>query len=978
MSLRLAEGTPATQARFVMKPAYTWIGDTAVTADAWTTVTGTYEIPAGTDASELQVYVGTSDIVVDGAAVAYDYLIDDLVISAEPLGDPGEGPAPGTVLLGTDFEAGLGGWEPRDAGTGAPTVALTDVAHGGAQAAIVTDRTSQGSGIGHDVTDLLQAGVTYQLDAAVRFADGQPADDVWLSLARTVDGATTYSTLAQFTGVTNTGWTEVSATFQGGDADQALLYFETDYNGDNTSDLLIDDIVLKVPDPAQIEDLPPLSGTVDVPLGVAIDARETTGSASELLLRHFTQITAENHMKPEAWYDDAGTFRPSPDATALMEFAQANDLDVYGHVLVGHSQTPAWFFQDETGQPLTTDEADKQVLRDRMRDHIFRIAEHLATEYGAFGSDTNPLTAFDVVNEVVSDSGEYADGLRRSEWYRILGEEFIDLAFRYADEAFNQVHAAEGSDRPVTLFINDYNTEQDGKQDRYAALVQRLLDRGVPIDGVGHQFHVSLAMPVSALDAALDRFAGLGLEQVVTEFDVTTGTPVTEALLIEQGYYYRDAFDVFRAHDLFSITVWGLTDGRSWRASNGAPLLFDDALQAKPAYYGAAGAELPDRLRTANVFGGEVPLDAGAAEWQRLPLHELDGGGAFQARWTPGALTVLVDVPGGDAGTSVDLELEGVVYTVRGDGTGDVPAAAEQTADGVRIAAQLPLGDRTEGDTVAFDVRVAGGGAWNSPGAVGTLSLVETLAYLEVVGTEVAPAIDGVVDEGLWDAANPVTTDVQVEGSGGATATVRTLWRENTLFVLAEVADPQIDVSGSDPWVQDSVEIYVDPGNAKNGPYRYDDTQIRISADNVASFGTGDVAFQEGRLTSATARVEGGYVVEAAISLLEYGGEGTFHGLDFQVNDASGGARTGIRNWADPTGAGYQSTAHWGVGQLVAAPDACERPGKGGGADKPGKPGEPDKPEKPCKPGKPDKPEKPGKPGKPDKPGKPGGPELWS
>ncbi|MBF0815050.1 endo-1,4-beta-xylanase [Microbacterium paludicola] len=959
MSVRLADGTPDAQARFVMKPAYTWIGNTPVSAAAWTTVTGTYDVPAGTDTSQLQLYIGTSD-----TGAAYDYLVDDLVIAAEPLGDepPTEGPQPGTVLLEADFEDGLDGWAPRDSGSGAPTVALTDVAHGGAQAALVTDRTSQGSGIGRDVTEHMQAGVTYQLDAAVRFADGQPVDEVWLSLARTVDGSTSYSTLAQFDGVTNSGWTQVSATFQGGDADAALLYFETNYNGTNTSDLLIDDIVLKVPDPAVIEDLPPLSGTLEYPMGVAIDSRETTGPAAELLLRHFTQITGENHMKPEAWYDAERNFRVHPEAAALMDFAQQNDLDLYGHVLVWHSQTPAWFFQDEAGQPLAADEAGKQALRDRLRTHIFAVAESLSDTWGAFGSDTNPLTAFDVVNEVVSDSGEYADGLRRSEWYRILGEEFIDLAFRYADEAFNQVHAAEGAEHPVTLFINDYNTEQDGKQDRYAALVQRLLDRGVPIDGVGHQFHVSLAMPVSALAAALDRFEGLGLEQIVTEFDVTTGTPVTEALLIEQGYYFRDAFEVFRAHDLFSVTVWGLTDGRSWRSSSGAPLLFDDALQAKPAYYGAAGAELPDRLRRADVFGGAAPADPASEEWRRLPMQQLDGGGAFQARWTPGTLAVLVDVPGGNAGTTVDLQLEDAVYTVRGDGTGDVPVTAQVTAEGVRLAAQLPLGDAGEGDTVDFDVRVAGGGAWNSPGAIGTLSLIETLAYLEVAETAAAPVIDGAVDAALWDAAKAVTTDVQVEGSGGATATVRTLWRENTLYVLAEVADAQIDVSGSDPWVQDSVEIYVDPGNAKNGAYRYDDMQVRISAQNVVSFGTGDVAFQQGRVTSATSTVEGGYVVEAAISLLEYGGEGTFHGLDFQVNDAAAGARTGIRNWADPTGAGYQSTSHWGVGQLVAASEEpCEKPGKGKG--------NPDKPCKPEKPGKPGKPDKPGKPGKPEKPG---------
>ncbi|MET1053552.1 MAG: sugar-binding protein, partial [Mycetocola sp.] len=100
--------------------------------------------------------------------------------------------------------------------------------------------------------------------------------------------------------------------------------------------------------------------------------------------------------------------------------------------------------------------------------------------------------------------------------------------------------------------------------------------------------------------------------------------------------------------------------------------------------------------------------------------------------------------------------------------------------------------------------------------------------------------------------------------------------------------------------------------------------QIRISADNVVSFGTGDEPFQRARVESATTRTDAGYRVEVAVSLLESGGAGSFQGLDLQVNDASNGARTGIRNWADPSGAGYQSTARWGVAQLVSAVAAAE------------------------------------------------------
>src|SRR5690554_6501952 len=104
------------------------------------------------------------------------------------------------------------------------------------------------------------------------------------------------------------------------------------------------------------------------------------------MLRHFNQITAENHMKVESWYTDDGDFRRHAEATEMLDFAVANDLDVFGHVLVWHSQTPDWFFQDDQGDWLTDSEEDKQVLRHRLRTHIFNIAESIADDYGPFGS----------------------------------------------------------------------------------------------------------------------------------------------------------------------------------------------------------------------------------------------------------------------------------------------------------------------------------------------------------------------------------------------------------------------------------------------------------------------------------------------------------------------------------------------------------------------------------------------------------------
>jgi endo-1,4-beta-xylanase len=84
MQVRLAPGTAPTEARFVVEPSYTWVGNTAVTADAWTTVGGSFTAPAGADAATLRAYIGTKDL-----GATYDYLVDDIVITGTAAGTGG-------------------------------------------------------------------------------------------------------------------------------------------------------------------------------------------------------------------------------------------------------------------------------------------------------------------------------------------------------------------------------------------------------------------------------------------------------------------------------------------------------------------------------------------------------------------------------------------------------------------------------------------------------------------------------------------------------------------------------------------------------------------------------------------------------------------------------------------------------------------------------------------------------------------------
>lgn len=963
--VKLAGSTTATtSARLVVKPAYSWVGNSsAVSASGWTTLTGTYTVPAGADPTQLQVYLG-SDALTDGTST-YDYYVDDVSITVPGAPCTGTGGGGGTgstcdyptsdTIISSDFENGADGWAGRDDGHGTATVAVVSGGYNSDHALSATNRQGQGQGVGHDVSCLLQAGTTYEFSGWVRFAAGQPTDGVWLSLASTVGGSTTYSTLGQFTTVTNTGWTQITQKFTMPQADSALLYIETAYKSGatgNTSDLLFDNLQVTKPAAATIQDITPIKDTLPFPVGAAVSSPELTGAPGQLLAKHFDQVTPENSMKPEAWYNADHSFvTTNADADAVMTFAQQNDMRVYGHNLSWYSQTPDWFFQDDQGNWLTNSAADQQTLRQRLHDHIFAVAKYLSDKFGLFGSATDPLVSFDVVNEAVSDNAGDPEGLRQSHWYQVLGESYIEDAFNDANEAFNQTYAASGAAHPIQLFINDYNTEQAGKRSRMQALITRLVADDVPVDGIGHQFHVTMSTPVSTLKDAIDAFAGIQsdghqLYQAVTELDVPTGTPVTTANETDQGYYYKDVFDMLRAAqtkygDIFSATVWGLTDGQSWRASSGAPLLFDDDLQAKPAYYGVTDQTLPAKQLSAIVFAqdaSDVDVSTTGAtsnvEWSQLPLKSVGDNAGFQLRWSADHLTAYVQVTDAtndatDAATFAWGSAPAATATVNRDGTvtgTGVTAQVSSTATGWKAVVDLPTSPAlTQTSTPGFDVSVTDGTTtndWNTPGSLGTLQLVEPLSTTTIPEAATAPTIDGTKDA-AWAQASTVTTGKLLSGAaGGATATVYQLWKDNYLYVLADVTDPTIDTSSPNAYEQDSVEIFTDPGNAKNGSYRPDDAQMRIGVDNAHSFGAGDTeAAQEARLTSATSLTSTGYIVEARIDLKDGNtGVGAFEGLDYEVNDGTAGARTSDHGWAEPTGSAYQTTARWGVGQLAGVP----------------------------------------------------------
>src|SRR5690606_6306492 len=116
-------------------------------------------------------------------------------------------------------------------------------------------------------------------------------------------------------------------------------------------------------------------------VGVAVNAQVPSGADSlsqSIILQQFNSITPENSMKAEVVNPEPGVYNFEA-ADEFVAFGQKNDLFIVGHTLVWHNQTPAWFFNDEEGNPNTPEAQIEQ-----MRKHIETVAGRYAGKVHAW------------------------------------------------------------------------------------------------------------------------------------------------------------------------------------------------------------------------------------------------------------------------------------------------------------------------------------------------------------------------------------------------------------------------------------------------------------------------------------------------------------------------------------------------------------------------------------------------------------------
>jgi endo-1,4-beta-xylanase len=333
--------------------------------------------------------------------------------------------------------------------------------------------------------------------------------------------------------------------------------------------------------------------------GAAATARDGALGLPEYdqaLAGNFNMMTAENELKLPSLLSKDGVYNFGP-ADRLADFARAQGMKLRGHVLIWREDPSEWL-----GPNPTREEAIAF-----MRSHIHTVLGHYRDKY------PDVFVHWDVVNEAFRSDGT----LRDSGWHKIIGDDFIELAFVFAHQAWPELElyyndffeqnavafgVIDASGRPdpdsirpgLGAFGPLSLCEQSLKCMAVQNMARDFVERGIPIHGIGFQGHIAnLVAPDYA------SFAGwthdLGIRWAVTELDnPCLGTPLGSATngiacLDNQARIFAQVVKAcVDSPACDTVVQWGVADHYSWwpGLTGGAldqPLALDSNFQLKPA-----------------------------------------------------------------------------------------------------------------------------------------------------------------------------------------------------------------------------------------------------------------------------------------------------------------------------------------------------------------------------------------------------------
>ena len=299
---------------------------------------------------------------------------------------------------------------------------------------------------------------------------------------------------------------------------------------------------------------------------------ETGSDYVNILKSNAKRVSAENSMKPRQIWKGIGDYNFT-EADKIVNFARANGMTVHGHTLVWQSpnDVPLWL------QQIPIEDKTREQWTELLKTYITDVATHFKGK----------VESWDVVNEIkwLTEADGEGNWLSPDDfWVQRVGKDYIKIAFE----------TARAADPNAKLFYNDFDLEYEKyatRRNGIYAFLTMLRAEGVPIDGVGLQFHIDMWYDVTMnLSNTLQMASDFGLVHI-SELDIRMEkeSELLPSDYTRQANMYGNIFKAFKALDeakQYGLTIWGVVDEQSY--SDKFPLLFniDDNgnYQPKEAY----------------------------------------------------------------------------------------------------------------------------------------------------------------------------------------------------------------------------------------------------------------------------------------------------------------------------------------------------------------------------------------------------------
>lgn len=334
------------------------------------------------------------------------------------------------------------------------------------------------------------------------------------------------------------------------------------------------------------------------------------------LLKHYDVFVLGNECKPAYINPSEGVMR-FDDVDGFVEFGKLTGATLRGHTLLWHAQIPDWWFKADPNDSRTPRECYEQgalATREQLTDRLTTFITEYVTRY------KDDINIWDLCNEVLN-----ADSIRTvnddSYWAEIIGD--VDGNGYKDDYVEIAANAARAADEDAILIINDFNMEwQTSKTQAMYDMVERMLRKGVRIDGVGFQSHIGLDCNVNLYRSQIEKIASLAeiydecfpehkgnFRVQITELDMNmfVGANADGAYYRwsdeeyeQQAAKYAELFDMFQDFAdegiIDMVVLWGTDDGGSWLNStpkmrrNAALLVLreEEGFLLKPCFWSIA------------------------------------------------------------------------------------------------------------------------------------------------------------------------------------------------------------------------------------------------------------------------------------------------------------------------------------------------------------------------------------------------------